>query len=99
MAYVLGLRCRACGADYPLEPLHVCDQCFGPLEVVYDYAAIAPVLSREVIVISVTGNGDKTLETVRASVAAPFVINARLQEFEQLYDSLTPPTRQAAAHA
>ncbi|HSQ00707.1 MAG TPA: threonine synthase [Candidatus Dormibacteraeota bacterium] len=49
MAYVQGLRCRECGADYPHEPLHVCDQCFGPLEVVYDYDAIKRALSRETI--------------------------------------------------
>ena len=49
MSHVLGLRCRECGADYPLEPLHVCEQCFGPLEVVYDYAAIARVMTRDAI--------------------------------------------------
>lgn len=49
MTYVLGLRCRECGTDYPHEPLHVCDQCFGPLEVAYDYAAIRRALSRETI--------------------------------------------------
>ena len=49
MRYVLGLRCRECGAEYPHEPLHVCEQCFGPLEVAYDYAAIARGLSREAI--------------------------------------------------
>jgi threonine synthase len=49
MSYVLGLRCRECGAEYPQEPLHVCDQCFGPLEVVYDYAAIRTRLSRETV--------------------------------------------------
>lgn len=49
MAYVQGLRCRECGADYPHAPLHVCDQCFGPLEVVYDYDAIRRALSRETI--------------------------------------------------
>lgn len=47
MSYVIGLRCRECGADYPQEPLHVCDQCFGPLEVIYDYAAIGAELTRE----------------------------------------------------
>ena len=49
MSYVLGLRCRECGAEYPHEPLHVCEQCFGPLEVAYDYAAIGKVLTRAVI--------------------------------------------------
>ena len=47
VAYVLSLRCRECGREYPIEPLNVCDFCFGPLEVVYDYDAIARVISRE----------------------------------------------------
>ena len=49
MTYVHGLRCRECGADYPHAPLYVCEQCFGPLEVVYDYDAIRRALTREVI--------------------------------------------------
>jgi threonine synthase len=49
MSYVKGLRCRECGQDYPKEPLHVCETCFGPLEVVYDYDAIKKALSREKI--------------------------------------------------
>lgn len=47
MSSVLGLRCRECSADYPQEALHVCELCFGPLEVVYDYPAIAAALSRD----------------------------------------------------
>lgn len=49
MTYVTCLRCRECGRDYPIEPLNVCDFCFGPLEVVYDYVAISKVISREQI--------------------------------------------------
>src|SRR5712691_10119709 len=49
MSYVKGLRCRECGAESPIAPLHVCETCFGPLEVVYDYAAIGRVLTRELI--------------------------------------------------
>src|SRR5262244_4377398 len=49
MSYVKGLKCRECGQDYPKEPLHVCETCFGPLEVVYDYDAIKKALSREKI--------------------------------------------------
>ncbi len=49
MARVKGLRCRECGRDYPVEPIHVCEFCFGPLEVVYDYEEIKKSLSREVI--------------------------------------------------
>ena len=47
MSYVKSLRCRECGSDYPIEPQYVCDFCFGPLEVSYDYDAIARVISRE----------------------------------------------------
>jgi threonine synthase len=49
MSFVVGLRCRECGADYPQEALHVCEQCFGPLEVVYDYRAVGATLSRQSI--------------------------------------------------
>ncbi len=34
-----GLKCRECGAEYPLEALYVCERCFGPLEVAYDHSA------------------------------------------------------------
>jgi threonine synthase len=47
--FVQGLRCRECARIYPAEALHVCDFCFGPLEVTYDYEAIADSISREKI--------------------------------------------------
>ncbi|MFQ6027454.1 MAG: threonine synthase [Dehalococcoidia bacterium] len=47
MAFVSGLRCRECSREYPAEALNVCDFCFGPLEVVYDYATISEVISRD----------------------------------------------------
>ena len=49
MPYVEGLRCRECGRPYPAEALHVCEWCFGPLEVVYDYDAIRKATSRQKI--------------------------------------------------
>ena len=49
MGFVTGLKCRECGQDYPQEPLHVCENCFGPLEIVYDYEAIKKTISREKI--------------------------------------------------
>ena len=30
------LVCRECGSRYALGPLHVCELCFGPLEISYD---------------------------------------------------------------
>jgi threonine synthase len=35
-----GLQCKECGTDYPLEALFVCEQCFGPLEVAYDFSEL-----------------------------------------------------------
>ena len=49
MDYVTGLRCRECARPYPAEALHVCDYCFGPLEVVYDYDALRATVTREQI--------------------------------------------------
>lgn len=34
------LQCKECQATYELEASFVCDQCFGPLEVSYDYSAL-----------------------------------------------------------
>ena len=50
MPSVSGLRCRECGRGYPAEALHVCEFCFGPLEVTYDYEAIARRMTRESVV-------------------------------------------------
>ena len=49
MAFVDCLRCRECGRTYPAEARHVCDFCFGPLEVTYDYDAIRATISRDTI--------------------------------------------------
>jgi threonine synthase len=45
MPKVLGLRCRECGQQYDKAPIHVCELCFGPLEVQYDYTA-GPKITR-----------------------------------------------------
>ncbi|HEY3515041.1 MAG TPA: threonine synthase [Kribbella sp.] len=39
------LSCRACGAKSPLGPFYACMECFGPLEVGYEY----PTITREQI--------------------------------------------------
>jgi threonine synthase len=49
MKHVRGLSCRECGREYPVGPQHVCEFCFGPLEVVYDYEEIAAAVTRDVI--------------------------------------------------
>ncbi len=43
-----GLICRACGAEYPLAAQQACYECFGPLEVAYDEAALARVTRAQI---------------------------------------------------
>ncbi len=49
MGHVLGLRCRECAHTYPAEALHVCEFCFGPLEVAYDHDGLRESVTRETI--------------------------------------------------
>jgi len=49
MAKLKGLKCRECKREYPIEPIHVCEFCFGPLEVNYDYDYIKSTISKESI--------------------------------------------------
>ncbi|MEJ2682803.1 MAG: threonine synthase [Candidatus Sulfobium sp.] len=49
MGHIKALKCRECGREYPVEPVYVCEFCFGPLEVSYDYESIAKALNREEI--------------------------------------------------
>ncbi|MGH7776317.1 MAG: threonine synthase [Candidatus Dormibacterales bacterium] len=46
MAKVVGLRCRECGAEYEVQATHVCEECFGPLDVAYDMAEVRRRVSR-----------------------------------------------------
>ena len=49
MNKVLGLKCKECGEAYEAGGIHVCDLCFGPLEVALDYDYIRSIISREKI--------------------------------------------------
>jgi len=44
-----GLKCRECGRQYPAGPVHVCEFCFGPLEVDYQYEALRGVVTHQSI--------------------------------------------------
>jgi threonine synthase len=46
VSYVTGLQCHLCGSRFPAEALWVCNNCLGPLEVTYDYAAIGRALTQ-----------------------------------------------------
>jgi threonine synthase len=49
MRFVTGLVCRECGRAYPATAEHVCEMCFGPLEVAYDLDALARAVTAESI--------------------------------------------------
>jgi threonine synthase len=49
MPRVKCLICRECQSEFEPQATHVCDLCFGPLEVKYDYAEMAASVSRESI--------------------------------------------------
>ncbi len=46
---LMGLQCHLCGTRYAAEALWVCQQCLGPLEAVYDYAAVRGQMTRSAI--------------------------------------------------
>ncbi len=49
MGTLQGLRCKECGTQYALEASYVCDQCFGPLEVAYDFSGVEPAEAKRKI--------------------------------------------------
>ena len=49
MKYVRELSCRECGQGYPIAAQHVCELCFGPLEVTYDLEELGASLNRAAI--------------------------------------------------
>lgn len=49
LSNVAALRCRECGRTCDVQAQHVCEMCFGPLEVIYDYERIKASCSRDEI--------------------------------------------------
>lgn len=46
---VESLKCKECGETYELDARFVCEQCFGPLEVSYDFSDLDPAEARRKI--------------------------------------------------
>jgi threonine synthase len=44
---VIHLKCRECERTNPLDPIAACEECWAPLEVVYDYGRLRADLRRE----------------------------------------------------
>ncbi len=49
MSKMKALVCRECSKEYPTKAIHVCEMCFGPLEVKYNYEEIKRTVSRKKI--------------------------------------------------
>ncbi len=49
MTIAYELRCRECGKSYGVQPLSICDECFSPLEVVFDLEYARTRFTREAI--------------------------------------------------
>lgn len=49
MSFVTHLACKECGRQYPDGRHYVCDDCFGPLEVCYDYQKISATVNPALI--------------------------------------------------
>ena len=43
------LVCKECDSSYPLDARYVCERCFGPLEVAYDFSDLDPAEARRKI--------------------------------------------------
>jgi|TARA_B100000315_G_scaffold260213_1_gene320015 threonine synthase len=50
------LKCRNCGDKYEIQPISICEECFGPLEVEYDFEQIRENVTKRDI-----ENGPKSL--------------------------------------
>jgi threonine synthase len=46
-SYFKGLKCKECAAEYEAKALHVCEYCFGPLEVNYDFSSLKGKITRK----------------------------------------------------
>jgi threonine synthase len=53
----------------------------------------------ESIVVAITGNGLKTQEAITNDVSRPHIIDANLEEFEELYDRLNSENQGGSEHA
>ena len=49
MSFLAGLKCSICATPFEPEALYVCNQCLGPLEVIYDRDGQKATVTREVI--------------------------------------------------
>jgi threonine synthase len=49
MKEIYYLRCRECGKTYENAPLSFCEECFSPLEITYDYAALGRAAKRQAL--------------------------------------------------
>ncbi len=49
MSFLVHLKCRECGKLYEAKPVAACEDCWAPLEAIYDYARLSAELTRQAI--------------------------------------------------
>ena len=73
--FVRGLKCRLCNKAYPKQALNFCTEDFGPLEVDYDYDAIAEAVNR------LKAQPGKDLSVGGAGIASAFIRLGLIDEY------------------
>ena len=86
--YATGLSCRECGKVYELGPHYACEECFGPLEVCYDYPRADP-----------GGHRGRPAEHVAVRPAAPGPARHRQPAHHRARLHQADPRRQPRARA
>src|SRR5256885_446039 len=83
-----GLRCRECGRRYPANPIHVCEFCFGPLEVDYRYDALKTVVTRHAAGGRLKSSTFIPADLEQGKVIATLVYNPTLVAVHGTYDEV-----------
>ena len=66
------LRCKECKTSYPLEARYACEECFGPLEVRYDFGELDPEHTRRKIQAGpASGNGCNPFRCNSTAIVSP----------------------------
>ena len=88
------LRCRECGKSWGNQPRSICDDCFSPLEVFYDYDAVRSTFTRERI-----AQGPASMWRYSRTVAAACrIISPRSRRLHPAAGGAAPGRKLGAKH-
>ena len=89
MSEVKSLKCRECPEEYDISPKYVCDMCFGPLEISYNWDEIKKSVNKDSII-----NGPKSIWRYKSllPIDGNDVISSK--DFEYFKDNLLAAIRE-----